>query len=483
MRGKQPRNEQGSALVMALVMLTLIGLLVGAALNYSDTSLRASNNNIRPNHASLYAADSAIQGAIEYIRDNPEMSSDVLGSGCLPAFYRYTDPKVGDVTVDACPQDDSLIYEGAFRAVLLTLGQTDDDGIFLAHNGNVDVGGHVWSNSHLDLNNPTHMVMNGGRVWAWGSCNRPANILMPAGVTPDLQRQHELAVRWGQAQGRARPGRSLARPRRRLAAGGRARVLDPADVPRVRVEQDDVATRRLLQRRRALQHDELVRRRHAEPGRLLPELPGRRRHLGPREERDRRVRCERSGRRARVRRLGPHQAVGHADDSVRPERDTQRAADRSVRPEDGNRPERSVHDHTATVRACDADHRHVLECRDVGQRRPCSRAGRLPAGRTERDGDGHRQQHDFGADDRLLRSDDRSGAHHQGDRELGRRQGGARRDRRRQLPERDRTQVGLVHRSALAEPVIDGHGVYVGQPRILTDELRLRPDTPAWSGT
>ncbi len=78
MRGKQPRNEQGSALVMALVMLTVIGLMVGAALTYSSTSLRASNNTIRPNRASLYAADSAIQGAIEYIRDNPEMSSDVL---------------------------------------------------------------------------------------------------------------------------------------------------------------------------------------------------------------------------------------------------------------------------------------------------------------------------------------------------------------------------------------------------------------------
>ena len=103
MRGKQPRNEQGSALVMALVMLTVIGLMVGAALTYSSTSLRASNNNIRPNRASLYAADSAIQGAIEYIRDNPEMSSDVLGATCIPNFYRYTDPKVGEVTVDVLP--------------------------------------------------------------------------------------------------------------------------------------------------------------------------------------------------------------------------------------------------------------------------------------------------------------------------------------------------------------------------------------------
>jgi hypothetical protein len=169
---------------MALVMLTVVGLMVGASLTYSGTSLRASNNDIRPNRASLYAADSAIQGAIEYIRDNPEMSSDVLGSGCLPNFYRYTDTKVGDVTVDACPQQDSLIYEGAFRAVLLTLGETAADGITLGHNGDVNVGGHVWSNSKIDLSNPTHMVMNGGRVWAWGSCSRPNNIEMTPGLSP-----------------------------------------------------------------------------------------------------------------------------------------------------------------------------------------------------------------------------------------------------------------------------------------------------------
>ena len=176
------RDEQGSALVMALVMLTVIGLMVGAALTYSSTSLRASNNAIRPNRASLYAADSAIQGAIEYIRDNPEMSSDVLSTTCIPGFYRYTDPKAGEVTVDACPQNDSLIYEGNFRAVLLTLGETATDGIHLGHNGDVDIGGHVWSNSRIDLENPTHMVMKAGRVWAWGSCNRPGNIEMPPGV-------------------------------------------------------------------------------------------------------------------------------------------------------------------------------------------------------------------------------------------------------------------------------------------------------------
>jgi hypothetical protein len=184
MRGNETRSEQGSALVMALVMLTVVGLMVAAGLTYAGTSVRASNDAIRPNRASLYAADSAIQGAIEYVRDNPEMSSDVLGATCIPNFFRYTDPTVGEVTVDACPQPDSLIYEGSFRAVLLTLGETDSDGIMLSHNGDVDINGHVWSNSDIELSNPTRMVMKGGRVWAWEDCGRPQNIQMPPGLSP-----------------------------------------------------------------------------------------------------------------------------------------------------------------------------------------------------------------------------------------------------------------------------------------------------------
>ena len=110
------------------------------------------------------------------------MSSDVLSTTCIPNFYRYTDPKAGEVTVDACPQNDSLIYEGNFRAVLLTLGETATDGILWATTATSNIGGHVWSNSKIDLENPTHMVMKAGRVWAWGSCNRPGNIEMPPGV-------------------------------------------------------------------------------------------------------------------------------------------------------------------------------------------------------------------------------------------------------------------------------------------------------------
>ena len=119
------------------------------------------------------------------------MSSDVLGTTCIPNFYRYTDPKVGEVTVDACPQNDSLIYEGNFRAVLLTLGETATDGIISATTATSTSAATCGPTPRSTSSNPTHMVMKAGRVWAWGSCNRPGNIEMPPGVAAGLQRQHE----------------------------------------------------------------------------------------------------------------------------------------------------------------------------------------------------------------------------------------------------------------------------------------------------
>ena len=127
MRREQSRNEQGSALVMALVMLTVIGLIVGAALTYSSTSLRASNNAIRPNRASLYAADSAIQGAIEFVRDHPQAGTEIVPGACNPNGFLYNDPQGGNVEVEICPQHDSL-FPPTDRAVLLTLGTDPREG-------------------------------------------------------------------------------------------------------------------------------------------------------------------------------------------------------------------------------------------------------------------------------------------------------------------------------------------------------------------
>ena len=95
------------------------------------------------------------------------------------------------MTVDACPQSDSLIYEGSFRAVLLTLGETDDDGIILGHNGDVDVGGHVWSNSKLDLEQPDPHGHERRSSLGMGQLQPARQHRDAAWRRPGLQREHE----------------------------------------------------------------------------------------------------------------------------------------------------------------------------------------------------------------------------------------------------------------------------------------------------
>jgi hypothetical protein len=171
--------ERGSALVMALLMLSVVGVVMAAALDYAGTSLRASNVAIRPQRASAYAADGAAQSAIQFLRSNPQAGADFYNA-CAPTAYTYPDPNAGDVAIEICPQTDSLIHQGNYRAALLTLGTDNNEGIRLTHNGTVNVGGDVFSNSRIQAN-PTLLHVSGGNVWAWNTCPPSANISVDAG--------------------------------------------------------------------------------------------------------------------------------------------------------------------------------------------------------------------------------------------------------------------------------------------------------------
>jgi hypothetical protein len=187
LRDTTSRDEQGSALVIALVMLTVVGLLVGAALTYAGTSLRTTKTAYRPNRAALYDADSAIQTAMQYVKARQAAGDSIgqdLGLPCPTSTLDYPGT-TGTVHVDICPQADSFISEGEFRAVLLALGNDPSEGIILNHNGDVNVGGHIFSNSLLALGNSTNLKVRAGKVWAWGDCIRPGNITItnPASTT------------------------------------------------------------------------------------------------------------------------------------------------------------------------------------------------------------------------------------------------------------------------------------------------------------
>ena len=173
------RHEDGSILVMALVMLTAIGLLVGAALNYAGASLRSSNVVYRPTRMKVYDADSAIQTAIQYVKNNPAIGQDVVA--CPSSTFAYTGAS-GPVSVDLCPQTDSFINDGDFRAVLLTLaGPSSGEGMQFSKNKDVSVNGNVWSNSTISAGTSGSITVNGGRLWSWNTNSCTGIITSPGG--------------------------------------------------------------------------------------------------------------------------------------------------------------------------------------------------------------------------------------------------------------------------------------------------------------
>ncbi len=85
------RCQQGSVLVIALVMVFVVGLLVAAVMSYTGTSLRA-NSIIGKDSNSQYAAEGALEGAIQNILNAP--GSQKLGYTDGPPC-KFTLPAVG----------------------------------------------------------------------------------------------------------------------------------------------------------------------------------------------------------------------------------------------------------------------------------------------------------------------------------------------------------------------------------------------------
>lgn len=83
-------DESGAILVIALAVIAFVGLLGAALLNYATTNLKATSA-LRPVRGADYAADGAVEGAINILRRNPVSA---LCNGA-DGFYRAV-PKLDD---------------------------------------------------------------------------------------------------------------------------------------------------------------------------------------------------------------------------------------------------------------------------------------------------------------------------------------------------------------------------------------------------
>ena len=179
-------DEAGSALVLALVFLSLFGLFISVLLSFADTGIRTTMS-MRGHDARLYAADGAVDAAMLYVADEPARGRE--GEPCPDFTMNSTNDTT--VVVECEPQTDSgavLVGGGDNQKnkpeyAILTLPQAGDppQGIYVKNLSDFPLGivGDVHSNTNILIDGGAVEVE--GRVTANGNCN--GDLTATEGVT------------------------------------------------------------------------------------------------------------------------------------------------------------------------------------------------------------------------------------------------------------------------------------------------------------
>lgn len=157
------RDQQGSALILALAMLTAIGLILSALLGFASSATNAAVT-IRDQGKRIYAADAGIERAIQGIRYNPELGRDPAEGGSCPSF---TLPGVNSKTVTVTCN--GLSGSGAQnggpnhpRNAIMTLSNAvGESGINQSSNNTMRIRGAVKSNSDITTSSSSVMDVDG----------------------------------------------------------------------------------------------------------------------------------------------------------------------------------------------------------------------------------------------------------------------------------------------------------------------------------
>jgi Tfp pilus assembly protein PilX len=90
-------DETGAILVLALAFIAFVGLVSVALLKQTDTSFRITSQ-LRPMRSAQFAADGAVEGAINKLRQfRPDSSAP-----CVTDFYKVSPPLNGQDIVLSC---------------------------------------------------------------------------------------------------------------------------------------------------------------------------------------------------------------------------------------------------------------------------------------------------------------------------------------------------------------------------------------------
>ena len=155
-------GEEGAALVLALVFITVIGLLIGFVLTFVETSFKYSAV-ARTNRDELYAADGAMEAAIARLQ---------ASGRCVDQATMTTNGVGVDVTCESAPRPPPPPIEPAPSPphAILTLGTSPVEGFHqVTGSGPISVRGDVFSHSVV-ANESSSRLQVQGEVSAVGNC-------------------------------------------------------------------------------------------------------------------------------------------------------------------------------------------------------------------------------------------------------------------------------------------------------------------------
>lgn len=160
--------------MFALVLVSFVGVLGTMVLGYGSIGIR-STGSVRAERAAAYAADGAVQGAIQYVRTRATTGRDPATGGTCPTF-NLPDVDATPVAVTCTGQPGSGVVSPGLNAPLdavLTLGTSaSEPGVSVVGTGSLRVEGAVFSSSTITV--PTaggKLDATGNVVQARGACD------------------------------------------------------------------------------------------------------------------------------------------------------------------------------------------------------------------------------------------------------------------------------------------------------------------------
>jgi hypothetical protein len=148
-RPRVSRSETGASLIIALTMVTVIGVALVGALGYSTSSL-LTVNAISDQRNTSYAADAAMQTAIQVLRAHATAGAGAVGSACPSVTYPAVggQPAVSVACQVVAQSPASSPGDTMPEYAILALGSSPAEaGIKLTTSGTVKIAGPIASSS------------------------------------------------------------------------------------------------------------------------------------------------------------------------------------------------------------------------------------------------------------------------------------------------------------------------------------------------